>query len=155
MHEQVGARSERLAAGGNGAGRPAPVPACAVLAVVSGEGMRRLYEENSSKGLNADKIHIGARIVAAADVLDALTAPRYYKPPYPLDKTIEMMDGMSGDHLDPRVMKAVHDAMPKLQAKIEELKSTWPKPGEQGMGSISEAASALSQRDQTNVTAGS
>ena len=123
--------------------------------LIASQHHERMDGKGYPKGLNADKIHIGARIVAAADVLDALTAPRYYKPAYPLDKTIEIMDGMSGDHLDPRVMKAVHDAVPKLQAKIEELKSTWPKPGDQGMGSISEAAGALSQRDQSDVTAGS
>jgi HD-GYP domain-containing protein (c-di-GMP phosphodiesterase class II) len=100
------------------------------------------------KGLGADKIHIGARIVAAADVFDALTAPRYYKPAYSLEKTIEIMDGMSPDHLDPRIVKAVHDALPQLERAIEELKSTWPKPGEQGMGTISEAAGELSERDR-------
>ncbi|MFL5855227.1 MAG: DAK2 domain-containing protein [Solirubrobacteraceae bacterium] len=52
MHEQVGARSARLAAGGNGAGPAAPVPACAVLAVVSGKGMRRLYEEIGAQALH-------------------------------------------------------------------------------------------------------
>jgi HD-GYP domain-containing protein (c-di-GMP phosphodiesterase class II) len=100
------------------------------------------------KGLGADKIHIGARIVAAADVFDALTAPRYYKPAYPLEKTLEIMDGMSGDHLDPRVMKAVHEALPELERTIEELRPTWPKPGDQGMGSINEAAGGLSERDR-------
>src|SRR3954471_4000197 len=52
MHEQVGARTERLAAGGNGAGLGVPVLACAVLAVVSGDGMRRLYEEIGAQALD-------------------------------------------------------------------------------------------------------
>jgi DAK2 domain fusion protein YloV len=47
MRQQLGARSERLAAAAatNGAPAEGPVPVCAVLAVVSGPGMRRLYEE--------------------------------------------------------------------------------------------------------------
>jgi uncharacterized protein len=53
MHEQVGARAERLAAAaGNGAPGEGPLPACAVLAVVSGPGMRRLYEEIGAQALD-------------------------------------------------------------------------------------------------------
>ncbi|MEK7860036.1 MAG: HD domain-containing phosphohydrolase, partial [Chloroflexota bacterium] len=99
-------------------------------------------------GLPGERIHVGARIVAAADVFDALTAPRYYKPAYPLDKTLEIMGGMAGDHLDPQVIEAVHRALPELEATIEELKPTWPKPGDEGMGSIQEAAGGLSERDR-------
>jgi HD-GYP domain-containing protein (c-di-GMP phosphodiesterase class II) len=98
------------------------------------------------KGLAADAIVIGARIVAAADVFDALTAPRYYKAAYPVEKTLEIMDGMAGDHLDPKVMGAVHAARPHLEAALAALKHTWPKPGDEGMGTIQEAA-GLSERD--------
>ena len=115
--------------------------------MIASQHHERMDGKGYPKGLGADKIHIGARIVAAADVFDALTAPRYYKPPYSLEKTIELMDGMSGDHLDPRIMKAVHDALPQLERALEELKPTWPKPGDQGMGTISEAAGELSERD--------
>jgi len=105
------------------------------------------------KGLAGDAILPGARIVAAADVFDALTAPRYYKPAYALDKTLETMDGMTGAHLDPEVMAAVHRALPALERTIEELRSTWPKAGDEGMGSISEAASGgLSERDRPAAT---
>jgi len=97
-------------------------------------------------GLSGEQIHMGARIVAAADVFDALTAPRYYKPAYPIEKTLEIMDGMGGNHLDTAVLAAVHSALPKLLETLEELKATWPKPGDEGMGSMQEAA--LSERDQ-------
>jgi DAK2 domain fusion protein YloV len=54
MHEQVGARSKRLAAAAaaNGAPGEGAVPVCAVLAVVSGPGMRRLYEEIGAQALD-------------------------------------------------------------------------------------------------------
>ena len=118
--------------------------------LIAAQHHERMDGKGYPKGLNADRIHIGARIVAAADVFDALTSPRYYKPAYPLDKTIEIMTGMSGDHLDPRVMDAVRRALPELAKAVEELKPTWPKPGDEGMGgSVAEAASGLSERDQT------
>ncbi|MBI2773808.1 MAG: HD domain-containing protein [Chloroflexi bacterium] len=99
-------------------------------------------------GLAGDQITLGARIVAAADVFDALTAPRYYKPSYPIDKTLEIMRTMAGEHLDPAVMAAVERALPSLVATVDELKSTWPQAGDQGMGSLQEA-SQLSERDRT------
>lgn len=116
--------------------------------MIAAQHHERMDGKGYPKGLGASDIHIGARIVAAADVFDALTAPRYYKPAYPLDKTLEIMDGMAGDHLDPAVMAAVHRALPDLERKIDELKGTWPKAGDQGMGSIAEAAGGLSERDR-------
>jgi len=107
----------------------------------------RMDGKGYPNGLAGDQIHMGARIVAAADVFDALTAPRYYKPAYPIDKTLEIMDGMGGNHLDTAVLAAVHGALPQLLETVEELKVTWPKPGDEGMGSVQEAA-GLSERDQ-------
>jgi putative nucleotidyltransferase with HDIG domain len=100
------------------------------------------------KGLRGSEILVGARIVAAADVFDALTAPRYYKPAYSIERTLELMDGMAGDHLDPAIMAAVHRALPELERAIDQLKDTWPKAGDEGMGSLAEAASGLSERDR-------
>jgi putative nucleotidyltransferase with HDIG domain len=101
------------------------------------------------KGLRGGEILIGARIVAAADVFDALTAPRYYKPAYSIERTLELMDGMAGDHLDPAIVAAVHRALPELARALDDLKDTWPKAGDEGMGSLAEAASGgLSERDR-------
>src|SRR2546430_8808401 len=121
--------------------------------VIAAQHHERMDGKGYPKGLAAESIVLGARIVAAADVFDALTAPRYYKPAYPLDRTLEIMDGMAGAHLDPAVMLAVHHALPALERTIDELRSTWPKAGDEGMGSISEAASGgLSERDRPAAT---
>ena len=120
--------------------------------LIAAQHHERMDGTGYPKGLAGADILPGARIVAAADVFDALTAPRYYKPAYPLEKTLEIMDGMSGAHLDPLVMAAVHRALPALEREIDLLRSTWPKPGDEGMGSISEAASGgLSERDQKSA----
>lgn len=120
--------------------------------LIAAQHHERMDGTGYPKGLAGKDILPGARIVAAADVFDALTAPRYYKPAYALDRTIEIMDGMAGTHLDPAVMAAVHRALPALEQEIAELKATWPKPGDEGMGSIAEAASGgLSERDQKAI----
>ncbi|HEY3127263.1 MAG TPA: HD domain-containing phosphohydrolase, partial [Candidatus Limnocylindria bacterium] len=122
--------------------------------VIASQHHERMDGKGYPKGLAAESIVLGARIVAAADVFDALTAPRYYKPAYPLHRTLEIMDGMAGDHLDPKVMAAVHTARPHLEAALAALKHTWPKPGDEGMGTIQEAA-GLSERDRAAPKAAS
>lgn len=116
--------------------------------LIAAQHHERMDGKGYPNGLGADQILLGARIVAAADVFDALTAPRYYKPAYPLGKTLEIMDGMAGDHLDPAVMAAVHRALPELQRTIDQLRHTWPKAGDEGMGSLQEAAGGSSERDR-------
>lgn len=78
-------------------------------------------------GIPGERILLGARIVAAADVFDALTAPRYYKPAYGIERTLEIMDSMAGEHLDPAVVQAVRDALPRLVETLESLRHTWPQ----------------------------
>jgi HD-GYP domain-containing protein (c-di-GMP phosphodiesterase class II) len=120
--------------------------------VIAAQHHERMDGTGYPKGLTSEAIVLGARIIAAADVFDALTSPRYYKPSYPVERSFEIMDGMAGGHLDPKVMAAVHSARPHLEAALLALKHTWPRPGDEGMGTIQEAA-GLSQRDQTPESA--
>lgn len=116
--------------------------------LIAAQHHERMDGQGYPRGLPGAEILIGARIVAAADVFDALTSPRYYKPAYPLEKTLEIMDGMAGAHLDPAVMATVHRCRPALEATVGELSATWPKPGDEGMASLSDDVSGLSERDQ-------
>ena len=50
---------------------------------IAAQHHERMDGKGYPRGLSANDILPGARIVAAADVFDALTAPRYYKPAYP------------------------------------------------------------------------
>ena len=115
--------------------------------LIAAQHHERMDGKGYPKGLPEAEILLGARVIAVADVFDALTAPRYYKPAYSLEKTLEIMEGMTGAHLDPAVMAALHGALAELTATVEELKGTWPKQGDEGMGSIQEAA-GLSERDR-------
>jgi putative nucleotidyltransferase with HDIG domain len=116
--------------------------------VIASQHHERMDGKGYPRGLPADKILLGARIVAAADVFDALTAPRYYKRAYPVDRTLEMMDAMAGDHLDPHVVAAVHRCLRDLEWAMESLKHTWPRPGDEGMVPLADAIAPLSERDQ-------
>jgi len=114
--------------------------------VIAAQHHERMDGKGYPRGLPAERILLGARIVAAADVFDALTAPRYYKPAYTLERTLEIMDGMAGDHLDPAVVSAVRRNVHDLEWTLDSMKHTWPKPGDEGMTAAPD--SGLSERDQ-------
>jgi len=118
--------------------------------VIAAQHHERMDGKGYPRGLPAARILLGARIVAAADVFDALTAPRYYKPAYTLEKTLEIMDGMAGAHLDPKVVAAVRRSVHDLEWTLDSMKHTWPKPGDEGMSRSPE--SGLSERDRATPT---
>ena len=56
--------------------------------------------------LSGDMIPISARLMAVADVFDALISRRVYKPPLPLDESIEIIRSGRGSHFDPDIVDA-------------------------------------------------
>lgn len=55
------------------------------------------------EGLKGEEIPMGARILAAAELYDALTTSRPYKDPLPQEKAIAIIEKASGTMLDPAV----------------------------------------------------
>ena len=58
-------------------------------------------------GLKGEEIPIGARILAAADCLDALTSDRQYRRALPFDQAMAVVVGESGKSYDPRVVECL------------------------------------------------
>jgi putative nucleotidyltransferase with HDIG domain len=56
--------------------------------------------------LRGDMIPLAARVFAVADVLDALTTVRPYRPPSPVGEARAMIRDSSGTHFDPEVAAA-------------------------------------------------
>ncbi|MGA9858890.1 MAG: HD-GYP domain-containing protein [Solirubrobacteraceae bacterium] len=57
-------------------------------------------------GLSGEQIPLAARVFAIADVLDALTTDRPYRPAFPLRQARAMIVEESGGHFDPDVVTA-------------------------------------------------
>ncbi len=55
-------------------------------------------------GLENEQIPESARIVAVADVFDALTTKRPYKEAWPIDKAVEEIEKMGGNHFEPALV---------------------------------------------------
>ena len=56
-------------------------------------------------GLSGDKIPMEARIVAVADVFDAITTKRCYKQAWANDEALKLLQEQSGRHFDPRLVQ--------------------------------------------------
>ena len=60
-------------------------------------------------GLKGETIPFEARIVGLADVFDALTHRRLYRPAWPLQKVMAEIRSQRGQHFDPAVVEALLD----------------------------------------------
>ena len=58
------------------------------------------------RGLIGEAIPLPARLMALADVFDALISRRVYKPPFPLEKAVELILEGRGRHFDPELVDA-------------------------------------------------
>lgn len=74
------------------------------------------------KGLSGDAIPLEARIVAIADVFDALTTRRCYKEPIPFEDAKEIISNERGQHFDPEVVDAFFASASDITAIFERYK---------------------------------
>jgi len=70
-------------------------------------------------GLVGEEIPLAARIVAVADVYDALRSTRPYKPAWPREEAIRYITEQSGKHFDPTCV----DAFLKQLKHVYEIES--------------------------------
>lgn len=73
------------------------------------------------EGLAGEAIPESARIVAIADVFDALSMKRPYKEPWPLERVVQTLEQGSGTHFDPRLLVVFLGMLPE----ILDIQSRW------------------------------
>ncbi len=73
------------------------------------------------RGLSKDDIPLEGRIVAVADVYDALTSKRPYKEPFDHDVAFRMIDELKETHFDPHVTEAFFE----IEDEIIEIKNSF------------------------------
>jgi len=69
-------------------------------------------------GLNGEDIPMSGRIVAVADVFDALTTERPYKQAWPRERARDHIVTSAGAHFDPRVVDAFLSRWPEVEAAM-------------------------------------
>ena len=68
------------------------------------------------RGLKGEAIPLNGRIVALADVFDALTTKRCYKPAFTVEQSLDIIKQGTGKHFDPNVVQAFLGNLDKILA---------------------------------------
>lgn len=68
-------------------------------------------------GLKGEDIPLSGRLMAVADVYDALISKRVYKPAFPHEKAMEIIKEGRGKHFDPRIV----DALLEIEHRFVEI----------------------------------
>ncbi len=92
------------------------------------------------RGKAGEEIPIAARIVALADVYDALVSARVYKDAWPEDRVMDTITGEAGTRFDPEVVSAFLE----IYEVISAIRARYPYDGdEQSRGFSREALASL------------
>lgn len=70
-------------------------------------------------GLHGEVIPLAARIMSVADVFDALTSPRVYKPAFPLDKALSIIQEGAGTQFDPKVVEVFMENLTEVKVILK------------------------------------
>ncbi len=80
-------------------------------------------EDMTGPGKKEEEIPLTARIVALADVYDALISKRYYKNSWPEEKVLDYIEAGKNKHFDPDIVDAfidIYDVIKAIQEKFSE-----------------------------------
>ena len=71
------------------------------------------------EGLSGEDIPLSARIMAIADVFDAVSQKRVYKEAFAFDKSVEIIYRDSGTSFDPKCVEAFMDSLDEIKEVLE------------------------------------
>lgn len=85
----------------------------------------RLDGSGYPAGLTGEEINPGAKIIAVADVLEAMTSHRPYRPGHPLDDTLSHLQDGRGRLYDPQVVDAVVHLVRSDKLQLQRKPNDW------------------------------
>ena len=88
------------------------------LASVASAHHERLDGKGYPKGLKGDEIVLESRILAVADIFDALTADRPYRAAMPVSKALSIMAEEVGKATDPMCFEALKKGLSRFDASV-------------------------------------
>ncbi len=107
--------------------RPA-LRSCKMASTIAGSHHERWDGTGYPQGLAGEDIPLEGRIVAVADVLDALGTWRPYKAPLPFDQCVKILEEGRGRHFDPQVLDAFLRKKDYIAGELQQLRD-WFRPG--------------------------
>ena len=101
-------------------------------------------------GLSGEDIPLSARIMAVADVFDALVSKRSYKEGFPIEKALSIIEEGIGTHFDPQVARAFLHAQDKARVVAE--KSNAKKSAEEENSEAQDDSQTLEKHAEDNAS---
>jgi putative two-component system response regulator len=89
------------------------------------------------RGLKGEEIPLVGRIVAVADVFDALVSERPYKHAWPVEEAIAYLQRESGKHFDPKLVPQFVNLLPQMRTIMSQYSEL---AGKKAMSAMSAAA---------------
>lgn len=108
-------------------------------------------------GLAAEEIPLGARIVAIADVYDALSVRRVYKDPYPHEVCVEKIRKDAGKHFDADIVDvflSIHEQFRDIAQRFAVIESSLDSHGSGPQGDTRSFAELAMSDEQMRVLQG-
>jgi len=96
--------------------RTAQSPVLQVAAEIALTHHEKWDGQGYPRGLKGEEIPLFGRIVAVADVFDALTSPRPYKKAWSVEEARQFLEAGAGSHFDPGCVAAFLSAWPEIMA---------------------------------------
>lgn len=80
-------------------------------------------QDGTMRPLKGEEIPLAARIVAVADVADALVSKRVYKEPWPIEEALAEVERGSGTHFDPHIVRSFLASIgdPRVRGLLERV----------------------------------
>jgi putative methionine-R-sulfoxide reductase with GAF domain len=89
----------------------------ATVPQIAAEHHERLDGSGYPEGLTEDRLSLGGRIIAVADVFDALSSQRQYRAPMDPQRLMNLLKAEAGIKLDDLCVRALVEAMPEIVGK--------------------------------------
>jgi response regulator RpfG family c-di-GMP phosphodiesterase len=89
-------------------------------AIVAHEHHEKWDGSGYPRGLQAEEIHIYGRITAIADVFDALSQKRVYKPAWKLEDILKLLENEKGRHFDPKLINLFFENLDSILVELDE-----------------------------------
>lgn len=68
-----------------------------------------------SEGLKGEEIPLSARVMSVADVFDALCSRRIYKPPFPIEESLKIIEEGKGTQFDPKCVEVFFESLSEIE----------------------------------------
>jgi len=76
------------------------------------------------EGLHGEVIPLSARIMAVADVFDALSSPRVYKPAFPFEEALKIIQESAGTQFDPKIVEVFIESRGEVRKILKKYQET-------------------------------